>query len=48
VNGQVLVSIREFRFWQLAGVVVGLAVLLMALARLIWRLGVRSYSGASA
>jgi ABC-2 type transport system permease protein len=26
----------------------GLAVLLAALARLIWRLGVRSYSGASA
>jgi ABC-2 type transport system permease protein len=26
----------------------GLAILLMALARFIWRLGVRSYSGASA
>lgn len=34
VDGQVLVSIREFRFWQLTDVLVGLVVLIVALIQL--------------
>jgi len=34
VDGQILVSIREFRFWQLTDVLVGLVVLVIAVFRL--------------
>jgi len=39
VDGQVLVSIREFRFWQLTDVLVGLVVLVIALVQLQERFG---------
>lgn len=34
VDGQVLISIREFRFWQLTDVIVGLIVLIFAVAQM--------------
>jgi ABC-2 type transport system permease protein len=39
VDGQVLVSIREFRFWQLTDVVVGLVVLVIAVVQMQARIG---------
>jgi ABC-2 type transport system permease protein len=39
VDGQILVSIREFRFWQLTDVVVGLVVLIIAMMQMQRRLG---------
>ena len=39
VDGQVLVSIREFRFWQLTDVVVGLAVLAIAVVQMQEQIG---------
>ena len=39
VDGQVLVSIREFRFWQLTDVVVGLVVLVIAVVQMQTRIG---------
>ncbi len=40
VDGQILVSIREFRFWQLTDVIVGLAVMVMALVQLKEQVGI--------
>jgi ABC-2 type transport system permease protein len=40
VDGQVLISIREFRFWQLTDVVAGLAVLVVAVTQMQARVGV--------
>ncbi len=40
VDGQILVSIREFRFWQLTDVVVGLVVLVIAVVQLQEKIGV--------
>jgi ABC-2 type transport system permease protein len=39
VDGQVLVSVREFRFWSLTDVIAGLAVLGVAVAQLQTRVG---------
>jgi ABC-2 type transport system permease protein len=39
VDGQVLVSIREFRFWQLTDVFVGLVVLVIAVVQMQARIG---------
>ena len=44
VDRQVRVSVREFRFWSLTDALAGLAVLLMALARFVWRQSMRRYS----
>ena len=38
-DGQVMVSVREFRFWQLADVVVGLAVIGVAVVQMQQQLG---------
>ncbi|HEY5156854.1 MAG TPA: ABC-2 family transporter protein [Anaerolineales bacterium] len=40
VDGQVLVSIREFRFWQLTDVLVGLVVLIIAVVQMQEKLGI--------
>lgn len=40
VDGQVLVSVREFRFWSLTDVVTGLAVLGVAVTQLQTRVGI--------
>jgi ABC-2 type transport system permease protein len=40
VDGQVMVSIREFRFWQLTDVVVGLVVLVIAVVQMQARIGI--------
>jgi ABC-2 type transport system permease protein len=40
VDGQILVSIREFRFWQLTDVVVGLVVLVIAVVQLQEKIGI--------
>jgi ABC-2 type transport system permease protein len=40
VDAQVLVSIREFRFWQLTDLLVGLVVLVIAILQLQERIGV--------
>lgn len=40
VDGQILVSIREFRFWQLTDVLVGLAVLIIAVVQMQVKLGI--------
>lgn len=40
VDGQVLVSIREFRFWQLTDVLVGLVVLTIAVVQLQEQIGI--------
>ncbi len=39
VDGQILVSIREFRFWQLTDVIVGLVVLIIAVMQMQKQLG---------
>lgn len=39
VDGQILVSIREFRFWQLTDVLVGLVVLIYAMVRIQEKIG---------
>lgn len=44
VDRQVRASVREFGFWSLNDALAGLAVLLMALARRVWRPGMRKYS----
>ena len=40
VDGQILVSIREFRFWQLTDVIVGLVVLVIAVVKLHENIGI--------
>jgi ABC-2 type transport system permease protein len=40
VDGQILVSIREFRFWQLTDVLVGLVVIITAVVQMQVRLGI--------
>ena len=40
VDGQILVSIREFRFWQLTDVLVGLVVLVIAVVQMQVKLGI--------
>jgi ABC-2 type transport system permease protein len=40
VDGQVLVSIREFRFWQLTDVGVGLVVIIIAIIQMQERIGI--------
>jgi ABC-2 type transport system permease protein len=40
VDGQILVSIREFRFWQLTDVVVGLVVLVIAVVQMQAQIGI--------
>jgi ABC-2 type transport system permease protein len=40
VDGQILVSIREFRFWQLTDVVVGLVVLVIAVVQMQEKIGI--------
>jgi ABC-2 type transport system permease protein len=40
VDGQIIVSIREFRFWQLVDVIVGLVVLIVAIIQIQERVGV--------
>jgi ABC-2 type transport system permease protein len=40
VDGQILISIREFRFWQLTDVVVGLVVLVIAVIQLQEQIGI--------
>ncbi len=40
VDGQILVSIREFRFWKLTDVVVGLVVLIIAVVQLQEKIGI--------
>jgi len=40
VDGQILVSIREFRFWQLTDVLVGLVVIITALVQMQVKLGI--------
>lgn len=40
VDGQALVSLREFRFWQLVDVAVGLVVLAIAVGQIQGRMGV--------
>jgi ABC-2 type transport system permease protein len=40
VDGQVLVSIREFRFWQLTDVLVGLVVLTIAVVQMQEQIGI--------
>jgi len=40
VDGQILVSVREFRFWQLTDVLVGLVVIIIAVAQLQVNLGI--------
>jgi ABC-2 type transport system permease protein len=39
VDGQVLVSVREFRFWQLTDVIVGLVVMGVAIGQMQERIG---------
>ncbi|HTX91585.1 MAG TPA: ABC-2 family transporter protein [Anaerolineales bacterium] len=39
VDGQVLISVREFRFWQLTDVLVGLGVLAVAVVQMQARIG---------
>ncbi len=40
VDGQILVSIREFRFWQLTDVIVGLIVMFIAIIQLREHIGI--------
>jgi ABC-2 type transport system permease protein len=40
VDGQILVSIREFRFWQLTDVIVGLVVMIIAIGQLKEQVGI--------
>jgi len=40
VDGQVMVSIREFRFWQLTDVAVGLVVLIIAVVQMQTQIGI--------
>ncbi len=40
VDGQILVSIREFRFWQLTDVIVGLVVMIIAIGQLNEQVGI--------
>ena len=40
VDGQVLISIREFRFWQLTDVAVGLVVLVIAVVQMQTQIGI--------
>ena len=40
-DSQVLISVREFRFWQLVDVVVGIVVLVIALLQMEGRLGLQ-------
>jgi ABC-2 type transport system permease protein len=40
VDGQILISIREFRFWQLTDVVVGLVVMVVAVVQMQTQIGV--------
>jgi ABC-2 type transport system permease protein len=40
VDGQILVSIREFRFWKLTDVVIGLVVLFIAMVQLQEKIGI--------
>lgn len=40
VDGQILISIREFRFWQLTDVVVGLVVLVIAVVQMQTQIGI--------
>ena len=40
VDAQILISIREFRFWQLTDVLVGLAVLAVAMVQMQAKLGI--------
>ena len=40
VDGQILVSIREFRFWQLTDVLVGLVVMIIAIVQLKEQIGI--------
>jgi ABC-2 type transport system permease protein len=40
VDGQILVSIREFRFWQLTDVVVGLVVMVIAIIQMHEQIGI--------
>jgi ABC-2 type transport system permease protein len=40
VDGQILVSIREFRFWQLTDVFVGLVVMIIAIVQLKEQIGI--------
>jgi ABC-2 type transport system permease protein len=40
VDGQILVSIREFRFWQLTDVLVGLVVIVIAIVQLKEQVGI--------
>lgn len=40
VDGQILVSIREFRFWQLTDVIVGLVVLVIAIVQMQDQIGI--------
>jgi ABC-2 type transport system permease protein len=40
VDGQILVSIREFRFWQLTDVVVGLVVVVIAVVQMQEQIGI--------
>ena len=40
VDGQILVSIREFRFWQLTDVIVGLVVMGIAVAQMQEQVGI--------
>lgn len=40
VDGQILVSIREFRFWQLTDVIVGLVVMIIAIVQLKEQIGI--------
>jgi ABC-2 type transport system permease protein len=39
VDGQILISIREFRFWQLIDVVVGILVLVIAVVQMQMQIG---------
>jgi ABC-2 type transport system permease protein len=40
VDGQILISIREFHFWQLTDVVVGLVVIIIAMVQMQEQIGV--------
>jgi ABC-2 type transport system permease protein len=40
VDGQILISIREFRFWQLTDVLVGLVVIVIAIVQLKEQVGI--------
>ena len=56
-DAQLLISLRQVQIWKLVDVALGLGVLAVAVAlaaalligsRLLWRVGIRRYTGASA